>query len=170
MAEVKDYLEKQKVKGRVRVGLDVSPKVVPIVLLRNENMPVAVIFDELSSAQQQPGHSCGKGDQDKKKVESAGGVRRWKLPFLASRQEPSVHLRTRLLVVAAGGFHPGFGALEVKIGCRRYHGLPGRQWDSIAPIALYTLELTTSVLNNRNTHFEVVVYSLISRYLLDGES
>ena len=51
MAEVQDCLEEQKVKRRVGVGVDVGPETGPIVLLGDENVPVAVVFDELRSAQ-----------------------------------------------------------------------------------------------------------------------
>jgi len=51
MAEVKDYLKQQEEERRVGVGVDVSPKARPVVLLGDENVPVAVVFDELRSAQ-----------------------------------------------------------------------------------------------------------------------
>jgi hypothetical protein len=51
MAEAKGYSEKQKVEWRVGVRVDFSPETGPIILLGNENMPVAIVLDVLRGAQ-----------------------------------------------------------------------------------------------------------------------
>lgn len=51
MSQMKDWFEKEKEERRVGVGFDICPEAGPVILLRYEDVPVAVVFDELRSAQ-----------------------------------------------------------------------------------------------------------------------
>ena len=87
MAETKSRLEKQEVKRGVRIGIDLKPKPVPVILLRNENVPVAVVFNVLRRAQQQSRNSRGKSGENKTSAEHAGSAQCQRLPFRAPGQK-----------------------------------------------------------------------------------
>ena len=62
-------LEQQKEERRMSVYPDVFPKVMPVVLLCNENVPVAVILDELRRSQHEPGNGGNQCDNDEAQSE-----------------------------------------------------------------------------------------------------
>src|SRR5437588_252172 len=91
MAELQHCFQQQEVEGRMGVDVDIVPETAPVILLGDEDVPVAVVFDELRGAQPKPGYSCRERDENQNETESAARPGRRKLPLRTFVQEDSLY-------------------------------------------------------------------------------
>ena len=64
--------QQRKIQRRMRVRLVFTDEVAPLELMGDPDMPIPVIFDELTGAQNEPWDQAENRDAEKKQVEGSG--------------------------------------------------------------------------------------------------